>query len=170
MKVIVNDANILIDLVELKILPYFFKLDVEFRTTELILVELIEEQQEALLPYIETGRLLIEKLSEEELVEIAIIQASKTKLSEQDCSACYQALKHKATLITSDNVLRKFAKSKNIDVHGHLWVFDNLYQQNIISGTRATKKLNQLCNEVNPKLGLPKAECTKRIEIWNKNQ
>lgn len=170
MKVIVNDANILIDLVELKILPYFFKLDVEFRTTELILDELIEEQQEALLPYIETGRLLIEKLSNDELVEIAVIQAIKPKLSEQDCSAYYQAQKHMAILITSDNVLRKFAKSKNIVVHGHLWVFDNLYEQSIITGARATEKLNQLCNEVNPKLGLPKAECTKKIEIWNKNQ
>jgi predicted nucleic acid-binding protein len=145
-------------------------MEFDFRTTELILDELLEEQQEALLPYIETGRLLIENLSNDELVEIAGIQSTKPKLSEQDCSAYYQAQKHAATLITSDNVLRKFAKSKNLDVHGHLWVFDNLYQQNIISGTRATEKLNQLCNEVNPKLGLPKAECTKRIEIWNKNQ
>jgi hypothetical protein len=54
--IIVNDANILIDLVELKILPYFFKLEFDFRTTELILDELLEEQQKALLPYIETGR------------------------------------------------------------------------------------------------------------------
>lgn len=168
--IIVNDANILIDLVELKILPYFFKLDYQFRTTGIILNELFPEQQEALEPYIETGRLLVEELTDEELVEIALIQASKTKLSEQDCSAYFQALKHKATLITSDNLLRKFAKSKNIDVHGHLWVFDNLYQQNIISGVRAIEKLNQLCNEVNPRLGLPKAECTKRIELWNKNQ
>jgi len=42
--IIVNDANILIDLVELKILPYFFKLEFEFRTTELIMDELLEEQ------------------------------------------------------------------------------------------------------------------------------
>lgn len=45
MTIIVNDANILIDLVELKILPYFFKLEFEFQTTELILDKLIENSK-----------------------------------------------------------------------------------------------------------------------------
>jgi len=42
---------------------------------------------------IETGRLLIENLSDEELTEIAGIQATRPKLSEQDCSAYFQAQK-----------------------------------------------------------------------------
>ena len=53
MKVIVNDANILIDLVELELLPHFFDLEFEFLTTELVLNELFEEQHSALLPYID---------------------------------------------------------------------------------------------------------------------
>lgn len=36
MKIIVNDANILIDLVDLKILPYFFQLEFEFHTTAIM--------------------------------------------------------------------------------------------------------------------------------------
>ena len=58
MKLIVNDANILIDLVDLKLLPHFFQIECEFHTAELILEELLDEQQEALLPYIETGKLI----------------------------------------------------------------------------------------------------------------
>ena len=168
MKIIVNDANILIDLVDLKILPYFFQLEFEFHTTAIILDELFDEQQEALFPYIETGQLNVDDITEEDLVEIVMIRATKPNLSEQDCSAFYQAQKLNAALITSDNTLRKFAQANYIEIHGHLWVFDNLVNKSILTGKTATEKLNELCNVVNPKLGLPKNECQKRIKLWNK--
>lgn len=168
MKIIVNDANILIDLVDLKILPYFFQLEFEFHTTAIILDELFEEQKEALFPYIETGRLIVDDISAIDLIEILMLRATKPNLSEQDCSAFYQAQKDNAALITSDNTLRKFAKANNLEVHGHLWVFDNLVYNEILTGITAIKKLEELCNVINPKLGLPKNECQKRIKLWNK--
>src|SRR5690554_5857129 len=98
MKVIVNDANILIDLVDLKILPDFFQLEFEFHTTAIILDELFDEQQEALFPYIEAGQLSVDNITEEDLVEIVMIRATKPNLSEQDCSAFYQTKKLNAAL------------------------------------------------------------------------
>lgn len=103
MKLIVNDANILIDLVELKLLPHFFTLEFEFLTTELVLAELFEEQFQSLLPYIDNGQLIVHEMTGDDLTEIFLIQTSKPTLSEQDCSAFYQARKNTATLITSDN-------------------------------------------------------------------
>lgn len=170
MKLIVNDANILIDLVDLKLLPHFFQIECEFHTTELILAELLDEQQEALLPYIETGKLIVDIISEEDLAEIYTIRITKPALSEQDCSAFYQARKDEAALITSDNTLRKFAKKQDIEVHGHLWVFDKLVDNNIIGGKRASEKLTELCEVVNPKLGLPENECQRRYRKWGKNE
>jgi predicted nucleic acid-binding protein len=167
-KIIVNDANILIDLVDLRILPHFFQLDYDFHTTEMILDELFPEQKEALEPYIETGRLIVDEISENDLIEILNLRFFKPNLSEQDCSALYQAQKEAAILITSDNLLRNFAKSKNVEVHGHLWVFDNLVDNRLLMGIRAIEKLNELCNIVNPKLGLPVDECQKRITKWDK--
>lgn len=73
MKIIVNDANILIDLVDLKILPYFFQLEFEFHTTTVILDELFEEQREALFPYIETGSLIVDDISNQDLKGIGSI-------------------------------------------------------------------------------------------------
>jgi len=167
-KIIINDANILIDLVDLKILPYFFQLEFEVHTTDIILDELFEEQKESLFPYIETGQLSVDNITEEDLIDILMIRATKTNLSEQDCSAFYQAQKLNAALITSDNTLRKFAQANHIEIHGHLWVFDNLVNKSILTGKAAIDKLNELCNKVNPKLGLPKNECQKRIKLWNK--
>lgn len=168
MKVIVNDANILIDLVELKLLPHFFALEFEFLTTELVLAELFEEQYQSLLPYIDNGTLIVHEMTSEDLMEIYLIQASKPSLSEQDCSAFYQARQHAATLITSDNTLRTFAKEQELEVHGHLWVFDCMVAANTITGTRACEKLSELCETINPKLGLPKGECARRIKLWKK--
>lgn len=168
MRIIVNDANILIDLVDLKILPHFFQLEYEFHTTEMILDELFPEQKEALVPYIETGSLIIDEITEDDLVAILNIRISKPNLSEQDCSAFYQAQKENAALITSDNTLRKFAQSNNLEVHGHFWVFDNLVENDLLTGSRAIEKLDELCNVVNPKLGLPQSECQKRIKKWSK--
>jgi len=168
MKIIVNDANILIDLVDLRILPYFFQLEFEFHTTAIILDELFDEQKEALFPYIDTGKLIVNDITDEDLINILMIRAKKPNLSEQDCSAFYQAQKDNAALITSDNTLRKFAKANDLEVHGHLWVFDKLVDKSILTGKTAVDKLNELCNVVNPKLGLPKNECQKRIKLWSK--
>lgn len=166
MIIVVNDANILIDLIELELLVPFFALDFEFYTTDLILAELFEEQQQLLQPYIEQQILIVEEINGSGLEKIVEIQMEKPQLSEQDCSAFYQAQKLQATLITSDNNLRGFAQSQNLDVHGHLWVFDKMVESATITLQMASAKLDELCFVVNTKLGLPKKECEKRREDW----
>lgn len=121
MRVIVNDANILIDLVELKLLPHFFTLEFEFLTTELVLAELLRSNTSPCSSTSANGQLIVYEMTGDDLTEICLIQASKPTLSEQDCSAFYQA-RHLATLITSNNTLRAFAKEQQLEVHGHLWV------------------------------------------------
>ena len=166
MKIIVNDANILIDLVELRLLHYFFRLKFEFHTTELVLAELFDDQYSALEPYIVTGYLIVDEITTDDLSMIIQIQNTKPALSEQDCSALYQAQKSDAILITSDNTLRRYATSNNVEVHGHLWIFDHLVRENIFCGSKAVEKLTELRTTVNPKLGLPEIECQKRISYW----
>jgi predicted nucleic acid-binding protein len=170
MKIVINDANILIDLAELGMLSDFFQLTFEFRTTNLILDELFDEQYAELIPFIESGNIIVDEISIDELAEIVAIRAKKPTLSEQDCSAFHQARKYNASLITSDNSLRKFARQQGVVVHGHLWVFDCLVASNIFSGTKATQKLSELTQKINPRLGLPEHECQMRFNIWSRNQ
>ena len=128
---------------------------------------MFEEQQEALVPFIEQERLMVHQMTPDDLSAIKEIQQSKPKLSEQDCSAFYQAQQNECTLLTSDNTLRRFAKEKSIEVHGHLWIFDALVVSQNLAPDTATLKLKELCQTVNPKLGLPKAECEKRYVAWS---
>jgi predicted nucleic acid-binding protein len=166
MIIVVNDANILIDLVKLQILSPFFDLDFQFCTTDLVLEELHDHQKTELEPYIDSGQLQVQEISEEQLIEIIKIRMERPSLSEQDCSAFYQAQHLKATLITSDNTLRKFAKIKNLDVHGHLWVFDQMVIAQTLSPALAAFKLDELCDSINPKLNLPRKECELRRNKW----
>ena len=168
MTIVVNDANVLIDLVKLILLPQFFSLNLTFYTSDFILGELNDSQREQLNIFIEQDILKVLELTDTEIVDIAILQAQRPKLSIQDCSAIVCTQKVGGGLLTSDNALRKFAKSKSIEVHGHLWIFDQLFANGKITGITATQKITELVEEVNTKLGLPKGEIESRISSWNK--
>lgn len=166
MIIVVNDANVLIDLVNLHLLGEFFSLELIFHTTDLVLGELNDDQLEQLQEYINGGILNITTFSSEELIHIGQLQVEKPQLSEQDCSAILCAQMVEGSLITSDNTLRKFATTKNITVRGHLWIFDQLVAHGIISPQEAIEKLTALRTTINPRLGLPNAECENRISQW----
>jgi predicted nucleic acid-binding protein len=135
-----------------------------FYTTDLVLEELYDHQKESLTPFIEEGQLQIQSIDEDDFLSIYQIQVQRPQLSEQDCSAFYQAQKLDAILLTSDKVLRRLAQQKALEVHGHLWVFDEMVAAGTLSPKAAIQKLDELCEEVNPRLGLPKGECERRRE------
>jgi predicted nucleic acid-binding protein len=166
MIIVVNDANVLIDLVKLKLLPCFFSLHLEFYTTDLILHELHDWQLQELQVYINNGKLTVIELTVTELIEISLLQAEKRQLSEQDCSAIVCARKVAGNLLTSDNKLRKFAAKKLLTVYGHLWVFDRMVETSIITPQVAIEKLTELREVINPRLNLPIIECETRLELW----
>ncbi len=166
MRVVVNDANILIDIVKLKMLSQFFAQEHSFYTSDIILEELHHEQQQELQPYIEEDKLRVMSFDMDELMLIGDLQSEKPQLSEQDCSAIVCALNVNGELLTSDNTLRKFAASRKMIVRGHLWVFDQLVEQGIIAGNQAVEKLRVLIEEINPRLGLPPKECEARLAAW----
>jgi predicted nucleic acid-binding protein len=166
MIIVVNDANILIDLVMLQLLPHFFSLQLKFYTTDLILDELHDWQVEELKVYVDNGMLTVIQLTDSELLDITLLQAEKRQLSEQDCSAIVCARKVTGDLLTSDNNLRKFATKKLFTVYGHLWVFDKMVEANTITPQNAIDKLTELREVINPRLNLPKIECENRLELW----
>jgi len=130
--------------------------------------ELIAPQAEVLAPYIDKGTLQVYEVTSEDLGIITKLTNQFPRLSNKDCSALHHATKLNALLITSDNQLRITAQSIKLEVHGHLWVCDCMVEADTITGSRACEKLSELCETINPKLGLPKAECARRIKLWKK--
>lgn len=168
MTLVVNDANVLIDFIKLAILKPFFELDFEFYTTDFVLYELHEHQQEQLESYIKQDILKIRTFKTEEILEVLQFQQQKPQLSPQDCSAFYCAQELNANLLTSDKLLRQWAAEKQVEVHGHLWILDQMVNAEKITGEKAKDCLHQLQTSINPKLGLSKGLCQPFLENWLK--
>ncbi len=128
--------------------------------------ELLDEQQKAYHPYVEAGRLEVYELTARDLTEAFALRTQYARLSEQDCSAFLKARQLEAILLTGDNVLRRLARKENQEVHGHLWLFDQLVASENLSPSQAREKLKSLCEVINPRLGLPKKEVDKRLSAW----
>ncbi|OQX20056.1 MAG: hypothetical protein BWK76_02550 [Desulfobulbaceae bacterium A2] len=160
---LVNDANILIDLLKIGLLEVFFQLDYDFLVTDMVLAEIQEKNVGDLHPFFNAKRLTRQGFTFDELVRIQVIQDRNPALSVPDCSCLYLAQKVSATLLTNDAALRRIAGQEAVPVHGILWVFDMLVEQNIIQRDTAIAALSRLM-EVNPRL--PEKECLKRLKLW----
>ena len=92
MIIVVNDANILIDVIKLDLVNEFFALPFKFHTTQLIIdEELYDEQLEQLQPHIDEGELEVRSFTAHEMTKIATINQEKPQLSNKDCSAFFCA-------------------------------------------------------------------------------
>jgi rRNA-processing protein FCF1 len=164
MKLVVNDTNILIDLVELGLLEEFSKLEFELHTIDLIINELEKPGQKASIDaFVGRGLLVVASLKSEEYMFIAQKMASTVGLSFEDCAVWYYAETHKGILLTGDAKLRSSAQKAKLEVKGILFVFDQLVESEIVTKSFAASKLEELLC-LNPRL--PISEVRKRINQW----
>jgi predicted nucleic acid-binding protein len=163
MILLVNDANIFIVLLKIDLLEPFFQLPYEFHVTDFVVSEVQEDNRDQFTACIETGQLVKKGFNYQELMEIQLLGLSHKGLSIQDCSCLFHAQKISGRLLTGDAALRRCAQQIQVPVHGLLWVFDQLVDQNIITKGRAYDKLSLLL-EINPRL--PRGESQKRLTKW----
>jgi predicted nucleic acid-binding protein len=125
--VVVNDASCLIDLRKGQLLhvllqlPYQFIVPLPIREEELL--DFTPEEWRVL----EDGGLTTYDLSGEEVALVMALKREHRGLSANDCFALVTAAKQEnGILLTGDNQLRKVASSKEVRVHGVLWIIDEL--------------------------------------------
>ena len=166
-KIVVNDTNIFIDLLNVDLLDEFFSIPWEVHTTRFVMLELLREGQQAkVTTYLESGKLHIPNLDAKEVTEIGrLFQQfeNQTNLSFTDCSVWYYAKVNNYVLLTGDRKLRTAAAFDGIEVHGILHVFDRLVDNCIISYQVAIERI-ELLYQTNPRL--PKDERDKRLQAW----
>lgn len=163
-KVAIQDANILIDLLRTGLFEISLGLDYQFTTTSLIYDELHLEQQQVINTWIHAGRFAVLPTSEQELSAIQEMITEDSRLSPQDWSAIYFALKEKAILLTGDKHLRAMAKKKSVSYFGILWIFDQLVETGLLEPEEALIFLENLC-AINKRL--PISEISERRKSWS---
>lgn len=170
MKLAVTDACIFIDLIELQLSSEFFGLPIEIHTSLDVFNELYTEQKEILKAYSSVSKLSIHNLSAQEKNRIQEEKFPRS-LSENDKTVIFLADKLNATVISSDKAVRNYAKSKAIEYHGMLWIFDRLIEFKLISPLGAIVKINTLFSrnivyQNNIELNIEK---NRRILLWSKS-
>lgn len=165
MIIVVNDACLLIDLIDIDLFDEFLKLKLQAHITSSVLTELeADEYEKPVMESIRRGTLSLYKISADDQSDIIeLMRKHSSRLSEPDCSCLYLAKKINATILTCERLLTKTAKSINVDVHGSLWVFDQSIESSIITEQIAYNKLVKLM-AFNDRL--PKKECEKRLKQW----
>jgi predicted nucleic acid-binding protein len=153
----VADANIFIDIILLSLESEFFKLPLEIWTTESVLLELKDEQNDSLEKYIKLGSLIVEDHSIDSTLTFS------NALSIPDQSVLSLSYTHKAICLSGDKPVRKWCADYNIEVHGILWILDQFINHQICSSAEAHRCLVQLMS-INDRL--PDGECAKRLNEW----
>jgi rRNA-processing protein FCF1 len=168
MRIIINDANILIDLVHLVLMDQFVLLELELKVTDFVFEELNAEQKNIIINYIEEGYIeLIITDNEEDYVRISNILAKNSGLSFEDCTVWHYAEKLNGILLTGDGKLRKQATENGIEVKGILYIFDELLSAKLITFDEAIDKI-ELLYIINTRL--PQDAKKERILKWKKKE
>ncbi len=166
MIIVVSDANIIIDLLQINLFPDFLKLNWEKYITTNVVDEVKEENSDLLFKAISANQVFIPTLDFDDLQQIQNYFNRYAPLSVADCSCLHMAEKIPAILLTGEKQLRNIAHTAySLEVHGTLWILDHMIEENIITYRQAHAKLTLLI-QINPRL--PKAEIEKRLRRWKK--
>jgi len=164
MKIAVQDANILMDMMEGGFSDLWFDLGIETNTTDQIISEIQQpEQKSQVEALVSSGKLGVSSLDGQEMEELIALRMQNEDLSIQDCSVLKLAESANAMLLTGDKDLRRFAKNRHIEVYGTLWILDMLVDKNLLAPQMAAQKLQKLLSS---KRRLPKHECDVRLKVW----
>jgi hypothetical protein len=163
--ILVSDTSVLIDLERADLLGEMFLLPFEFAVPDLLYGrELAGELGERL---VQLG-LRIEELTPVELRRATTVNRQHTRLSVPDTFAFVIAVSRGWGLLTGDGTLRELAVTEQIDMHGVLWLFDQLADGNHIGFDRLHDGLTNLF--AHPRCRLPANEVRRRLARFAEGQ
>lgn len=158
MPILVSDTSVLIDLERAGLLEEMFLLPFEFAVPDLLYErELAGELGGRLM---QLG-LRIEVLTPVELRRATTVNRQYARLSVPDTFAFAIAESRGWGLLTGDGTLRELAVAEQIDMHGVLWLFDQLADGNHVGFDRLRDGLSNLF--AHPRCRLPANEVRRRL-------
>lgn len=161
MRVVLTDVSVFFDLYSLQVLTAFFDLDWEIHTTNFVYNEITyEEQINEFAVFVEIQKLQIIKISSEEEDEINSMKLKRPNKSFPDKTVLWKAKQNNSILLTCDKALREEANHLKIEVHGSIWVINQLIDNEMISISKGICLLEKL-KRVNSRL--PYAKIDKLI-------
>lgn len=140
-EIVIKDACILFDLVDLNLLEDFFQLEVSAFTTPQVIGEITNEAQWGeVSKFIDNGKLQIDVEGKYET--IAELFDEYAGLSIPDSSVLELAIRKNAIIYSSDGSLRKISIKRSLTVIGVLWIVEKLHDSGFLHKESTIEKLN----------------------------
>lgn len=133
MLLLISDTNILIDIEVGQLMPVVFRLPYAIAVPDILFELELRERHSHLL---ESG-LLVKGLSSESVKKTEYLTAQYPRPSMMDHSALALAIQEQCPLLTGDKDLRIAAKKENVEVHGTIWIVEQLLNQKLIKPQKA---------------------------------
>lgn len=158
-RVYVSDTNIWIDFRNAGLLDPLFSLPFTLCCTDFVLNEREDFQHDTLL----ARGLLVETLDGDANARLFGLMAEHNNSSLADVSCYLLAQETGRPLLTGDGRLRKQAAHDGLQVHGALWLLDQLLEHALIQPAVATAALQTMLDNG---ARLPPSECHARFARW----
>lgn len=159
-RVYISDTNIWIDFGHAGLLDALFALPFTFVSTEFVVDELYHPLPAGL----EARGLVVETLPPEVIETLFGLMAEHSNSSLADVSCYLVARTRGMPLLTGDGRLRKQAVKDGVQVHGALWLLDQLVAHQIIAAPHAAAALQAM---LDAGARLPQADCAHRFTVWS---
>ncbi len=165
MTVLVSDTSVIIDLERGEILETVFAMDAEFAVPDLLFErELTGPLGDRLVAL----GLRVEELAPLEMQDATVLSRTDRSLSLPDTFAFALAQSRNWTLLTGDAGLRRAAEAHQLDVHGALWVYDQLEAGRICEPDVLHEALTKTSGH--PRCRLPRLEIARRLARYRAQQ
>jgi predicted nucleic acid-binding protein len=128
-KVLISDANVLIDMEVGRLIQPMFQLPYQFHTPDILFEEELDEQHAYLL---EMG-LIKAPLSSDILQSAQQLMTKYPQPSRNDCFALALAANLSLPLLTGDKHLRSATKREGVMVMGSLWLFVEMENHGLVT-------------------------------------
>ena len=171
MKVAVKDANIFIDLEAMGLLDLWFQLGHETLTSDYVVIELEDGGHSTALACIKAGLVRVAVIGADEWADFEALRldCEPKGMSVEDVSVLFLARREDAMLLSGDRILRRDAQARSVEVHGTIWILEQMVERGLLGHGLAADRLEALIQATGEQRRfLPVAECEARILKWRK--
>ena len=140
MLLLISDANILIDIEDGNLTPVVFQLPYEIAVPDILFELELREKHSHLLKL----GLIVKSLTAESVKKTESLNYKYPRPSVMDHSALALACQEKCPLLTGDKDLRAAAKSEGVEVHGTVWIIEELLKQKLIMQAQARSSFDSM--------------------------
>ena len=158
-RVYISDTNIWSHFRHGGLLDALFALPFAFASTDFVLDELPAGEADQL----KALGLIVETLDGDAVAALFELTVRHNNSALADVSCYFVAKTQGLPLLTGDGQLRRQAVKDGVQVHGALWLLDQLVAHDIVATAHAAAALQAM---LDAGARLPHAECAQRLALW----